>query len=81
VIEDWMISDKCIKFKVLNFKQITSIAMLTENKVTKFFVMADEFCKVFKDIASFLDITPIHLNRPKKLIANSLKILYPQNIC
>ena len=42
-----MICDKGIKFKVLNFKTNTLIAMLTDDKITEIFVMTDEFCKVF----------------------------------
>ena len=38
----------CCTFIVLNYKVVqTIIAMLTEDKVTEIFYMADEFCKFF----------------------------------
>ena len=43
-----MISKNYCVFIVLNYKVLqTIIAMLTENKVTELFFMADEFCKFF----------------------------------
>ena len=43
-----MVSDNCCTFIVLNYKVVqTIIAMLTADKVTEIFYMADEFCKFF----------------------------------
>ena len=43
-----VISKICCNFKVLIYKQLqTKIAMITEDKVTEIFCMADDFCKFF----------------------------------
>ena len=43
-----MISENCCNFIVLNYKVLqTIIAMLTEDKVTELYCMADDFCKYF----------------------------------
>ncbi len=43
-----MISENCCIFIVLNYKGLqTIIAMLTDDKVTELFCMADDFCKFF----------------------------------
>ena len=43
-----VISENCCNFIVLNYKVLqTIIAMLTEDKVTELFCMADNFCKFF----------------------------------
>ena len=43
-----VISENCCTFIVLKHKVVqTIIAMLTEDKVTGIFYMADEFCKFF----------------------------------
>ena len=43
-----VISENCCIFIVLNYKELqTIIAMITEDKVTELFFMADEFCKFF----------------------------------
>ncbi len=43
-----VISENCCNFIVLNYKVLqTIIAMLTEDKVTELFCMADDFCKFF----------------------------------
>lgn len=43
-----VISENCCNFKVLKIKSLqTIIAMITENKVTEIFCIADDFCKVF----------------------------------
>ena len=43
-----VISENYCVFIVLNYKVLrTIIAMLTEDKVTELFFMADEFCKFF----------------------------------
>ena len=45
-----MISDKSVNLSYEIKKLNTLIAMLTEDKVTEIFVMADEFCNVFETI-------------------------------
>ena len=41
-----VISENCCNFIVLNYKELqTIIAMITEDKVTELFCMADDFCK------------------------------------
>ena len=43
-----VISENCCNFKVLKIKSLqTIIAMITEDKVTEIFCIADDFCKVF----------------------------------
>ena len=43
-----VISEICCNFKALTYKQLqTKIAMITEDKVTEIFCMADDFCKFF----------------------------------
>ena len=43
-----VISENCCNFIVLNYKVLqTIIAMLTEDKVTELFCIADDFCKFF----------------------------------
>ena len=43
-----VISENCCNFIVLKYKELqTIIAMITEDKVTKLFCMADDFCKFF----------------------------------
>ena len=43
-----VISEICCNFIVLNYKELqTKIAMITEDKVTEIFCMADDFCKFF----------------------------------
>ena len=43
-----MISENCRNFKVLKIKSLqTTIAIITEDKVTEIFCIADDFCKVF----------------------------------
>ena len=43
-----VISESCCNFIVFKYKVLqTIIAMLTENKVTELFCMADDFCKFF----------------------------------
>ena len=43
-----VISENCCTFIVLNYKWLqTIIAMITEDKVTELFCMADDFCKFF----------------------------------
>ena len=42
------ISEICCNFIVLKYKEIqTKIAMITEDKITEIYCMADDFCKVF----------------------------------
>ena len=46
--EKLVISENCCNFIVLKYKELqTIIAMITEDKVTKLFCMADDFCKFF----------------------------------
>lgn len=57
-----VISENYCIFIVLNYKELqTIIAMLTENKVTEIFCMADDFCK-------FIDamVTKYTINGRKK---------------
>ena len=43
-----VISENCCNFIVFNYKVLqTIIAMITEDKVTELFCMADDFCKFF----------------------------------
>ena len=43
-----VISENCCNFNVLKIKSLqTIIAMITEDKVTEIFCIADDFCKVF----------------------------------
>ena len=43
-----VISEICCNFKELIYKQSqTKIVMITEDKVTEIFCMADDFCKFF----------------------------------
>ena len=43
-----VISENRCNFKVLIYKQLqTKIAMITENKVTEMFCVADDFCNFF----------------------------------
>ena len=43
-----VISENCCNFIVLKYKELqTIIAMITEDKVTELFGMADDFCKFF----------------------------------
>ena len=44
--EKLVLSENCCKFIVLTYKELqTIIAMITEDKVTELFCMADDFCK------------------------------------
>ena len=48
MFEDLVISENCCNFIVLKYKDLqTIIAMITEDKVTELFCMADDFCKFF----------------------------------
>ncbi|MBB3701987.1 hypothetical protein FHS60_000440 [Alloprevotella rava] len=50
-----VISETCCNFKVLIYIELqTKIAMITEDKITEIFCMADDFCKFFDAM-----ITPI----------------------
>lgn len=43
-----VISENCCNFIVLKYKELqTIIAMITEDKVTELFCMADDFCRFF----------------------------------
>ena len=55
-----MISEICCNFKILIYKQLqTKIAMITENKVTEIFCMADDFCKFFDTMVAKYTLKPI----------------------
>ena len=46
--EKLVISENCCNFIVLKYKELqTTIAMITEDKVTELFCIADDFCKFF----------------------------------
>ena len=54
-----MISKICCNFKVLIYKQLqTKIAMITEDKVTEIFCMADNFCKFFDTMTAKYTLKP-----------------------
>ena len=46
--ENLVISENCCNLIVLKYKELqTTIAMITEDKVTELFCIADDFCKFF----------------------------------
>lgn len=48
MLENLVISENCCTFIVLKYKELqTIIAMITGDKVTKLFCIADDFCKFF----------------------------------
>ena len=48
MLENLVISENCCTFIVLKYKELqTIIAMITEDKVTELFCIADDFCKFF----------------------------------
>ena len=54
-----MISEICCNFKELIYKQLqTKIAMITEDKVTEIFCMADDFCKFFDAMVAKYTLKP-----------------------
>ena len=54
-----VISKICCNFKVLIYKQLqTKIAMITEDKVTEIFCMADDFCKFFDAMTAKYTLKP-----------------------
>ena len=54
-----MISKICCNFKVLIYKQLqTKSAMITEDKVTEIFCMADNFCKFFDTMTAKYTLKP-----------------------
>ena len=54
-----MISEICYNFKELIYKQLqTKIAMITEDKVTEIFCMADNFCKFFDTMTAKYTLKP-----------------------
>ena len=53
--ENLVISENCYNFKVLKIKSLqTIIAMITEDKVTEIFCMADDLTTSIFNSASFL---------------------------
>ena len=54
-----VISEICCNFKELKYKQLqTKIAMITEDKVTEIFCMADDFCKFFDAMTTKYTLKP-----------------------
>ena len=54
-----MISEICCNFKELIYKQLqTKIAMITEDKITEIFCMADDFCKFFDAMTAKYTLKP-----------------------
>ena len=54
-----MISEIYCNFKELIYKQLqTKIAMITEDKVTEIFCMADNFCKFFDTMTAKYTLKP-----------------------
>ena len=50
MLENLVISGNCYNFIVLKYKELqTIIAMITEDKVTELFCIADDFCKFFNE--------------------------------
>ena len=48
MLENLVISENRYNFIVLKYKELqTTIAMITEDKVTELFCIADDFCKFF----------------------------------
>ena len=48
MLENLVISENCCTVIVLKYKELqTIIAMITEDKVTELFCIADDFCKFF----------------------------------
>ena len=56
---DLVISEICCNFKVLIYIELqTKIAMITEDKVTEIFCMADDFCKFFDAMTAKYALKP-----------------------
>ena len=54
-----VISEICCNFKELIYKQSqTKIVMITEDKVTEIFCMADDFCKFFDAMTAEYTLKP-----------------------
>ena len=54
-----VISEICCNFKELIYKQSqTKIVMITEDKVTEIFCMADDFCKFFDAMTAKYTLKP-----------------------
>ena len=64
-----VISEICCNFKVLIYIELqTKIAMITEDKVTEIFCMADVFCKFFDAMTAEYTLIP---TRKRKYHRNS----------
>lgn len=64
-----VISENCCNFIVLNYKVLqTIIAMLTEDKVTELFCMADDFCKFFD---AMMEKYTLQLDKKRRYHRNS----------
>ncbi len=56
-----VISEICCNFIVLNYKELqTKIAIITEDKVTELFCMADDFCKFFDSMMAKYTLQPVN---------------------
>ena len=65
-----VISEICCNFKELIYKQSqTKIVMITEDKVTEIFCMADDFCKFFDTMTAKYTLIP---TRKRKYHRNSM---------
>ena len=65
-----VISEICCNFKELIYKQLqTRITMITEDKVTEIFCMADNFCKFFDAMTAKYTLIP---TRKRKYHRNSM---------
>ncbi len=57
--ENLVISENCCIFKVLKIKRIqTKIAMITEDKITEIFCIADDFCKFYDSLLQKYTLKP-----------------------
>ena len=56
-----VISEICCNFIVLEYKELqTKIAIITEDKVTEIFCMADDFCKFFDAMMAKYTLKPVN---------------------
>ena len=64
------ISENCCNFIVLKYKELqTIIAMITEDKVTELFCMADDFCKFFDAMMEKWELSPLIVCFPKSRVS------------
>ena len=75
-----VISENCCNFIVLKYKVLqTLIAMITEDKVTELFCIADEFCKFFDamivtDIVTNVTHNTVQVQKVQKVHVFSLSL-------